>query len=206
VYLTGSAAMMPRWRQRWFQWRLRTDGRRAPAEDLTLLLDGDWRERLTAVWLIAAGRRADLRPVIERGLLGDEPCGVRWSYLPALACLGTEDDAKILVAYLERALTLPPDSQCQAGALDTLIYLDEQLGTEHAEQFLGPDGLWERWTESLAGSFDWEGDLDSIRADVVFAAGRDPGVRRPALREDLVAPSWGRWTNARARRRRDRPE
>jgi len=178
LYLTGYAAVMPRWRQRWFQWRLRTDGRRAPAEDLALLLDGDWRERLTAVWLIAAGQRADLRPAIERGLLGDKPSGPRWSYLPALAALGTKDDAQILVTYLERALTLPPDapSQCQPRALDTLIYLDEQLGTNHAEQFLGPDGPWERWSESLAESPDWEGDLDSIRADVALASGRDPSA------------------------------
>ncbi|WP_329482103.1 DUF6000 family protein [Kribbella sp. NBC_01484] len=172
---------MPRFRQRWFQWRLRRAGRRAPAEDLAALLEGGWRERLAATWLVAAGRRAELRPVIERGLLGDVPSGDRWSYCPALACLGTEDDARILVAYLDRALSLAPEEdgfaiQCQPEALATLMYLDQQLGTDHARRFLAADGPWERWLGSVNVSLAHY--QDAVRADVVFAAGGDPGIRR----------------------------
>jgi hypothetical protein len=173
---------MPRVQQRWFQWRLRRAGRRAPAEDLEVLLEAGWRERLTATWLVAAGRRADLRPVIERGILGDVPAGYRWSYCPALACLGTEDDARILVAYLDRARSPTPEydvlaeNQCQPEALATLVYLDQQLSTDHARQFLADGGPWERWPGSVGVSL--AAHLDAVRANVVFAAGGDPGIRR----------------------------
>lgn len=39
-HLMAGAFVMPRFRQRWFQWRLRRAGRRAPAEDLAALLEG----------------------------------------------------------------------------------------------------------------------------------------------------------------------
>jgi Family of unknown function (DUF6000) len=182
LHLTGRAFVMPRYRQRWFQWRLRRAGRRASVEDLAVPLEGGWRERLTAIWLVAAARRAELRPVIERGILGDNPSGARWSYCPALACLGTEDDARILVTYLDRALTLPPEEdeitavQCQPEALATLGYLDQRLGTDHARRFLADGGPWGRWPGSVKVSLtDYQ---DAIRADVVFAAGGDPGIRR----------------------------
>jgi hypothetical protein len=183
LHLTSTAFVMPRFRQRWFQWRLRRAGRRAPAEDLALLLTGGWRERSTATWLIAAGRRADLRPVIERGMLGGVPSGYLWSYCPALACLGTEDDARILVAYLDHALTLAPEEdeelfhiQRQPEALATLMYLDQHLGTDHARRFLADGGPWERWPGSVNVSLaDYQ---DAVRSDVVFAAGGDPGIRR----------------------------
>ncbi|MFC5266803.1 DUF6000 family protein [Kribbella qitaiheensis] len=180
-YLMARAFVMPRFRQRWFQWRLRRAGRRVPAEDLAVLLEGGWRERLAAIWLVAAGRRADLRPVIERGLLGDVPSGDRWSYCPALACLGTKDDARILVAYLDRALARVPEEdgfaiQCQPEALATLMYLDEQLGTDHARRFLAAGGPWKRWPGSAGVSLAQY--QDAVRADVVFAAGGDPGIRR----------------------------
>jgi uncharacterized protein DUF6000 len=180
-HLMIGAFVMPRFRQRWFQWRLRRAGRRAPAEDLALLLRAGWRERLTATWLIAAGRRADLRPVMERGILGDEPSGYRWSYCPAFACLGTEDDARILVSYLAQALSLPPEdegfvTQCQPEALATLMYLDQQLGTGHAQRFLADGSPWERWPGSVNVSL---ADLqDTVRAEVAFAAGGNPGIRR----------------------------
>jgi hypothetical protein len=181
VQLSGPALVMARPRQWWFQWRLRRDSRRVSVDDLTFMLDQGWRESLVATWLIAAGRRTELRPRIERDMLGGVPCGYAWSYCPALACLGTEDDARILVAYLDQALLLPPEpegyyTQCQPEALAVLTYLDQQLGTSHAARFLAPDGAWHRW----AGSD--ENNLatlqDSIPADVALASGRDPGVRR----------------------------
>jgi hypothetical protein len=185
-HLMARAFVMPRFQQRWFQWRLRRAGRRAPTEELALLLKAGWRERLAAIWLVAAGRRADLRPVIERGLLGDVVAGDRWSYCPALACLGTEDDARILVAYLDRALSLAPDedgfvTQCQPEALATLMYLDQQLGTDHARRFLADGGLWERWPGSVNVSLAQY--QDEVRTDVVFAAGGDPGIRRTVKRQ-----------------------
>ncbi|MEV6967872.1 DUF6000 family protein [Hamadaea sp. NPDC051192] len=66
--LMGHALVMPRPRQRLFQWRLRRCARRAAAADLVELLDYGWRERLVAGWLIACGRRSELRPRIAQDL------------------------------------------------------------------------------------------------------------------------------------------
>lgn len=177
-----SAIMMRRPRQRVFQWRLRRAGRRVPVRDLMLMLEaGGWREQLTANWLIAAGRREEMRPAIERGLLGDHPYRSRGYFCIPLACLGTETDAQILVTYLDWALTLPPEPEgfgnhCQAGALANLVYLDRQLGTPYAQRFLGDDGPWRRW---LGSEDDTLEELqDGIRISVLLASGRDPGVRR----------------------------
>ncbi|QMU78402.1 hypothetical protein GXW83_24550 [Streptacidiphilus sp. PB12-B1b] len=181
--LLGGAFVMSRPRQRWLQWRLQRAGRRAPAEDLVFLLDnGGWREWLAVTWLIAAGRRADLRDRLEHGLMGETPCGYRWDYCTALARPGTERDAEILRAYLDRALSLPPDpdtddpSQCQAQAMGALLYLDQELGTSHSRHLLAPDGPWQRWRGSLNAPLD---ELrQALRDDVTVAAGGNPGLRR----------------------------
>ncbi|WP_329925572.1 DUF6000 family protein [Streptomyces sp. SP17BM10] len=70
-------------------------------------------------------------------------------YCFALARFGTQDDADILVSYLNRYL---PQLECrydQGPALGALMRLDSQLGTRHAEQFISPDGPWERWVDAL---------------------------------------------------------
>ena len=81
--LMGSALVMPRARQRVFQRRLRRCARRARVADLLELLDYGWRERLVAGWLIAAGRRAELRARISRDLS---------DYLTMSLALTGEDD------------------------------------------------------------------------------------------------------------------
>ena len=193
--LLGAALVMPRPQQRWFQWRLRRAGRKIPVQDLVMLLDhGGWREALAATWLIAAGRRADLRPWIEQAILGDTPCGDEWSYCTALVCLGTEHDARILAAYLDQALSLPltpAGTQCQPQAMAALRYLDRELGADHAQRFLVPDGPWESWAGSSAVSLD--ALQQAVRDEVVFAAGGNPGLRR-RLRTGAVPPVDGGWS------------
>jgi hypothetical protein len=175
------AWIWPRPRQAWYQLRLRWGGRLAPAKHLNLMLDSGWRTGLAAIWLIAAGQRADLRPRIEQDMLAGRPRGHSWSYCTPLACLGTEADAEILAGYLDHALTLPVEpegleTQCQGEALATLIYLDEQLGTTHARRFLGEGGPWECWPGSA--NEDLAAYAQVIRDEVVFAAGGNPGWRR----------------------------
>jgi hypothetical protein len=147
---------------------------------LLRLLDWGWRGELTATWLIAAGRRADLRPEIEQRIHSDHPHGRGCGFFVVLACLGTEEDAQILVAYLNRTLLLElePDgsfTQRQPEALGALMYLDEQLGTDHAQQFLAEDGLWHRWPGSADVSL--EDCQAEVRPDIALATGGDPGVR-----------------------------
>ncbi|MET9274277.1 DUF6000 family protein [Kribbella sp. NPDC003557] len=200
--LIARAMVWPRPRQAWYQFRLRWGGRLAPAKDLQLMLEaGGWRTSLAATWLIAAGRREDLRPAIERDMLAGLTGGHGWGYCTSLACLGTESDAQMLVRYLDHALTLPVEregfeTQCQGTALATLMYLDEQLGTTHAQRFLGEGGPWERWPGSA--DRDLAAYADGIRSDVVFAAGGNPGIRRQLKEADEPTgpgPFWRRRHN-----------
>lgn len=187
--LVVRAWIWPRPRQAWYQFRLRWGGRLAPAKDLNLMLDaGGWRTFMAAIWLISSAKRADLRPRIERDMLAGRPCGYGWTYsfCTPLACLGTEADALILAAYLDHALTLPVEpegykTQRQGEALATLLYLDEQLGTTHAQRFLGEDGPWERWPGSADD--DLSAGVDQIRTEVIFAAGGNPGTRKRLKQE-----------------------
>ena len=175
--LMGSALVTPRTRQRVFQWRLRRCARRARVADLLELLDFGWRERLVAGWLIAVGRREELRPRIVQDLSDPAPGGYLYTYCVVLACLGTEQDAKTLSNYLAMSLALADEDErhCQPDAMGALLYLDHCLGTDHAASFLAADGPWARWAGSSGVS------LDELRRDtasqVVFAAGGDPGIR-----------------------------
>lgn len=126
--------------------------------------------------------------------LAGRPRGNGWtySYCVPLACLATEADAQILVGYLEHALTLPVEregfeTQCQGKALATLLYLDEQLGTTYAQRFLGEGGPWELWPGSA--DEDPAAYVEQIRAEVVFAAGGNPGLRRQMKQERRAARS-----------------
>lgn len=188
------AWIWPRPRQAWYQFRLQWGGRLAPTKDLNLLLDSGARTSMAGIWLIAAGKRADLRPRIEADMLAGRPRGNGWtySYCVPLACLATEADAQILVGYLEHALTLPVEregfeTQCQGKALATLLYLDEQLGTTYAQRFLGEGGPWELWPGSA--DEDPAAYVEQIRAEVVFAAGGNPGLRRQMKQERRAARS-----------------
>ena len=68
------------------------------------------------------------------------------------------------------------DRHCQPQAVAALSYLDNQLGTDHAERFLAEGGLWQRWP----GSADYSlvEQQEYLRYDVALATGGDPGVRR----------------------------
>ncbi|WP_377270777.1 DUF6000 family protein [Peterkaempfera sp. SMS 1(5)a] len=185
-YLHVDGAMYwPRPRQRLFQYRLRWSAYRASTGDLITLLDtGGWREHVMVSWLIAVGRRADLRARIASDLLGDAPCGYRWDYCTALARLGTDQDADLLRRYLDRALLIAraedpgsDDEHCQRQAMGALLYLDGVLGSSRAQPLLAPGGLWEQWSGEVgAASLDKEGETTARL--VAFAAGKDPGCRR----------------------------
>lgn len=183
LHLRGGVLFWPRPRQRLFQYRLRWSARRAGTQDLTTLLDtGGWRERSAASWLIAVGRRADLRDRIARDLHSGTACGYGWDYCTALARLGTEQDAELLRRYLDQALLAPrpvdedDHRHCRRRAMGALLFLDGVLGTSRAQPLLAPGGLWEQWsgeegTDSLAE------ERESVAQLVAFAAGRRPQIR-----------------------------
>ncbi|KPI04488.1 hypothetical protein OK074_4622 [Actinobacteria bacterium OK074] len=115
--------------------------------ELGILLEGGWRERRTAAWLIAVARRAEFRERLGELLLASEVCCAGQSYCVALATFDTEADADLLAAYLDRYLLRPDLYYDQAPALGALLHLDRKLGADHAARFLTPAGLWQRWID-----------------------------------------------------------
>ncbi|MFI0739203.1 DUF6000 family protein [Streptomyces sp. NPDC021100] len=180
LHLRGGVLGWPRPRQWVFQRRLRWSAYRATTGDLTALLDtGGWREHLTATWLVAVGRRADLRDRIAQDLQADTPRGYGGNHCTALARLGTDQDALLLRRYLDRVLLLPrpvdesDDRHRPREAMGALLYLDGILGTAHAQPLLTPGGLWERWSGEEGANSSGTVREEAARS-VAFAAGRDP--------------------------------
>ncbi|MER7768663.1 DUF6000 family protein [Kitasatospora sp. NPDC096140] len=128
---------------------LQADSLQASDQEIGALLGYEWRARLTAAWLVGVARRVEWRERIGGLLLASELTYSGQGYCFALARFGSPEDAEILVAYLDRYL---PQLECrydQGSALGALMRLDSQLGTRHAERFVSPDGLWERWVDAL---------------------------------------------------------
>ncbi|MER8236163.1 DUF6000 family protein [Streptomyces sp. NPDC094049] len=128
----------------------RAAGEITPAE-LGVLLEGGWRERRTACWLIAVAGRTEFRGRLGERLLADaNPYG--GAYCVALSTFATDADADLVCAYLDRYLPRPDLGYDQTFALSTLLHLDTVLGTERASRYLAVDGLWQRWSDATPGT------------------------------------------------------
>ncbi|WP_433344213.1 DUF6000 family protein [Streptomyces sp. CA-253872] len=121
------------------------DARLITPGEITTLLEGGWRERRTAAWLIAVGRRTEFRERLGGLLLAGEVCCVGLAYCVALAGFGTPRDADLLAAYLDRCLRRPGLDHDQAVVMGALVFTALNLRGDQAARFLGPDGMWERW-------------------------------------------------------------
>ncbi|MGK5632036.1 DUF6000 family protein [Streptomyces sp. URMC 123] len=116
----------------------------ATAEELAILLKGEWRMKLTAAWMIAATRRTEFRRLFSRLLMNggtETPKG----YSVALARFGSHEDAQILEIYLRSSLTAGAPYAAQDWPLGGLMLLDSKLGSGYANSFLEPSGPWESW-------------------------------------------------------------
>jgi hypothetical protein len=129
-----------------FLQQLGQSAREASDHDLAMLLDSEWRSRITASWLIGLDRRDQFRERIGDLLLASELCVAGQGYCLALARFAAAADAELLAAYLDAYLPPPYRDYDQASALGALLYLDEQLKTDHAARFLTDGGLWQQWT------------------------------------------------------------
>ncbi|GAA0307064.1 hypothetical protein GCM10010302_52240 [Streptomyces polychromogenes] len=117
--------------------------------ELEALLAYEWRSRLTAAWLIGVDRRESFRKRIGNLLLASEVCYSGGAYCFALARFGTHADAEILTTYLDRYLPRTDLHYDQPDALGALLHLDARLGTNHANRFTEPDGLWDHWGKGV---------------------------------------------------------
>ncbi|MFI5527400.1 DUF6000 family protein [Kitasatospora sp. NPDC051853] len=114
------------------------------AAELGILLEGGWRERRTACWLVAVAGRTEFRTRIGELLLAS---GGPYQGSPciALATFGTGADADLLCAYLDRYLPRTELVWDQGVVLSTLLHLDAVLGAERAAPYLADGGPWQQW-------------------------------------------------------------
>jgi len=185
---SGDALLLPLPRLRLFQWRLRRDARRVTAGELAEMLSLGWRERGVGFWLIAAGRRADLRDRMAELAAEGEPYGMT-ELGPAAACLGEEQDAELLVEYLRAALPRG-DEDGPYLALAALLHLDDRHGAHRAQEFLAPDGPWERYEGRAA---DPDTMRRSIADHIALLSGGRPESRAGLVRAGTYPPGWRGW-------------
>ncbi len=127
------------------------DAHQITDHELGVLLDCEWRSRITAAWLIGISHRDQFRERLGTMLLASELVYAGQGYCFALARLGTERDAEILTAYLDHYLPRDDCQYDQPWALGALLHIDERLGANHATRFLQPDGLWQQWAQGRFG-------------------------------------------------------
>ncbi|MEU8890470.1 DUF6000 family protein [Streptomyces sp. NPDC048442] len=124
---------------------LRDDAGLITADEIATLLEGGWRERRTAAWLVAVSRRTEFRERLGELLLTSEVCCAGLAYCVALASFGTARDADLLAAYLDRYLCRSDLGYDQTVVMGALQFISLNLGSDQADRFLGPDGLWQQW-------------------------------------------------------------
>ncbi|MER5584803.1 DUF6000 family protein [Streptomyces asoensis] len=115
--------------------------------ELALLLEGTWRERKTAAWLIAIARRTEFRERLGDMLLASEVCFAGSAYCVTFATFATPADADLLAAYLDHYLRRPDLYYDQPAAMGALLHIDTKLRTDQAARFLTENGLWHQWID-----------------------------------------------------------
>jgi hypothetical protein len=129
----------------WFLRKLARGARRVTDRELHLLLDCEWRARITAAWLIGLDRRTQFRGALRDLLLDSEVVFSGQGYCFALARFAAPADADILCAYLDTYLPQVDKRYDQTWALGALLHIDALSGTDHAARFLTDGGLWQQW-------------------------------------------------------------
>lgn len=117
-------------------------------KELEILLESEWRSRLTASWLIAIDRRERFRDRLAELLLASELVYAGEGYCLALARFGTDQDAAVLMAYLDR-YPAARYAYNQDWALGALLHVDQVRGSSHAAEY--PASNWPQ--PALVGAF-----------------------------------------------------
>ncbi|MFI0721948.1 DUF6000 family protein [Streptomyces sp. NPDC021224] len=142
------------------------DAHQITDHELGVLLDCEWRSRITAAWLIGISRRDQFRERLGTMLLASELVYAGQGYCFALARLGTEQDAEILTAYLDHYLPRDDCQYDQPWALGALLRIDELRGANHAGRFLQPDGLWQQWAKERFDAATQKKRIDELSSYV----------------------------------------
>jgi Family of unknown function (DUF6000) len=172
--LHGNFLRLPEPERTTFVRALKDAAQQATVPELSVLLKGEWRARLTGSVLSGLARRTVLRDRIGSLLLASEVCYSGQGYCYALASFGTPEDAALLVAYLDRYLPQTQLRYDQPWALGALLHIDGRLGTRHATSFMTPNGLWQRWADTGYGTPPEPEDYRRLIADLCALAESGP--------------------------------
>lgn len=145
--LHGNCLTLPPHEQEPWLDRLRTAAGAITPDDVSRLLDYEWRSRLAAAWFVALNEWSDFVPRLAAMLIESELCFSGQGYCLALARIASEDCAVALVAYLDEFLPRTDLRYDQYWAMAALRSVDRSLGTDHSAALLGSGGLWERWAD-----------------------------------------------------------
>ncbi|MFE4335965.1 DUF6000 family protein [Streptomyces sp. NPDC056831] len=154
------------------------DSERVDDQELAALLGhgSGWRERLVAAWMAGIGGHTRQRQRIGELLIESRQTYAGQGYCFALARFGTPADAQVLCDYLDQYLRRPDLYYDQHWAIGALLDIDTQLGSDYAERFTAPDGLWQQWTRDKSPEY-LEAQKDHVaelRALVEEARQSDP--------------------------------
>ncbi|MET9346694.1 DUF6000 family protein [Streptomyces termitum] len=139
------------------------DGRQASANELEQLLGGDWREALTACWLIGFAQKSEFRDELHRLIKEGDVRRTGKGVAFALARFCQPSDAYALKQYLERSLSELQDRGNQPWFLGALLHIEKRLGVVASQDLLVSEGLWDRWSAAgFLGTADpsrWEREV-----------------------------------------------
>lgn len=156
--LHGNFVTLPKNERTAFMAALSEAARSVTDRELGVLLDSEWRSRITAAWLIALGRRVEFRQRLRELLLDSEVVFAGQGYCVALARFGEPQDAEVLVEYLRRYLPRVDCYYDQHWAIGALLVLAPQ----RAEEFVTSGGLWERSAMKQVDPRSWKTRIEEV--------------------------------------------
>ncbi|MEM6366609.1 MAG: DUF6000 family protein [Planctomycetota bacterium] len=110
------------------------------------LIRGYWREAITGSWFAGLKKFDECRDQIGDLLLESKTCYAGQSHAFAMACYADNVSAEYLTQYLNTYLRRIECYYDQNWAMPALMWIDEIRSTNHAADFLAPDGLWNYFT------------------------------------------------------------
>jgi hypothetical protein len=162
MLLNGNLVVLDGGRRRRFLRKLGRSARRVSDRELAILLEGGWRERLTASWLIGLDKREQFRDRIGESLLSSEMGYAGQGYCLALARFAAPADADLLVSCLDTYLPQLDNRYEQDWALGASLHIDAVLGTDRTARFLTEGGLWQQWRRTEEAPAELRAWIDQL--------------------------------------------
>lgn len=123
--------------------RLREAVASVPDRELELwLLSGQWREVLTAAWIIGLKRQRNFHDSVREQLLASQRCYQGQGLCFAMARFESVEAGDALCEYLIRYLPVGEKQYDQEWAIGALAWVDRATGSDKARAFLEDASLW----------------------------------------------------------------